>query len=503
MDERATAVGLAVMEHGGSAADAAIAANAVLAVTCQHMCGLGGDLFALVHTGTGPPEVLNASGRAGSGASAAALRAEGHHQVPQRGHMAAVTVPGCVDGWLALHARHGRLPLGELLSPAIELAADGFVPSGLLVLASTLLDDIPGATELAGLEADRLVRRPGLADTLRQVATGGRDSFYRGAFGQMLVALGAGQFTDTDLTRSHAEWVDPLGLPLHDRLVWTVPPNSQGYLTLAGAGIAERVGWPDRETALWAHVGIESARAAAHDRPRVLHDEADGAELVADDRLAERAARIRPDRSVPWADRYDEGGTMYLCAADDRGMAVSLIQSNARDFGSLLVAGDTGVFLHNRGLGFSLVPGHPAELAPGRRPPHTLAPALVTDLDGDLVAVLGTMGGDAQPQVMLQLLARLLVGDLPPGECVGAPRWVLASPDPRSGFDTWSSGGRVQVHLEGDAPADWRPGLVERGHLVAQFDHPTAYGHAHMIVRTDQGWAGAADPRAQGLAAGL
>lgn len=497
VDHRASAAGLDVLGRGGTAADAAIAANAVLTVTAQHMCGLGGDLFALVYHGVPEPDLVFAAGRAGSGVSAAALRADGHDRIPMRRALAAVTVPGCVDGWIALHERHGRLPIAELLRPAIELASGGFEPSPLLVAASVLVGEVAGGEDLAGLEAGVRVTRPGVARTLAAIAERGRAGFYDGEFGAALREMGEGQFSTDDLARSQAEPVAPLRARIFGHDVWTVPPPSQGYLTLSAAWIGEQAGWPaDTGSAAWAHVGVEAARAAGHDRPAVLHDRADGDALLAPERLRPRAERIRPDRTVAWGDHYQSGDTMYLCVADAEGRAVSLIQSNAQDFGCLLVAGDTGVFLHNRGIGFSLEPGHPAELAPGRRPPHTLAPALVTRPDGSLEAVAGTMGGDAQPQVVLQLLARLLGAGHDPGAVIGAPRWTLAHPDGKSGFDTWGAAGDVVVRVEAEAPADWTDGLAERGHRVERLDHPTAFGHAHLIRRAGSGWAGAADPRA-------
>jgi gamma-glutamyltranspeptidase/glutathione hydrolase len=187
---------------------------------------------------------------------------------------------------------------------------------------------------------------------------------------------------------------------------------------------------------------------------------------------------------------------MYLCAADRDGMAVSLIQSNAHEFGCRVAVPGTGVLLHNRGIGFSLEAGHPAEYAPGRQPPHTLAPALVTRPDGTLRAVLGTMGGDSQPQVVLQLLARLLGGGASPGDAIEAPRLVLRS-RAGSGFDTWRTADQV-VRIEAHAPPDWSAGLAERGHDVDVVDFdPAGFGHAHVIERTADGtWAGADDPRA-------
>jgi gamma-glutamyltranspeptidase/glutathione hydrolase len=179
---------------------------------------------------------------------------------------------------------------------------------------------------------------------------------------------------------------------------------------------------------------------------------------------------------------------------------VSLIQSNAQGFGARLVAGSTSIFLHNRGLGFSLEAGHPAEYGPMRRPPHTLSPAMVTNPDGSLRAVLGTMGGDAQPQVVLQLLARLLHSAQDARTCVEAPRWRLAAPAGDDGFDTWSASGMVRVVLEPGAPESWSSGLTTRGHEVVEASG-SSHGHAHMIEVTEAGeLRGAADPRAAGSA---
>jgi gamma-glutamyltranspeptidase/glutathione hydrolase len=187
---------------------------------------------------------------------------------------------------------------------------------------------------------------------------------------------------------------------------------------------------------------------------------------------------------------------MYLCAVDRDRMGVSLIQSNASGFGSLIFEPATGIGLHNRGIGFSLDPGHPAEYGPRRRPPHTLAPALVTDPDGDLCAVIGTMGGDTQPQILLQLLTRLVLNRKSAGSTIGAPRWALRQPD-SSGFDTWIDADRTVVNIEADAEDDWADGLRDRGHIVEVVEGITAnFGHAQLIEVTDAGLAGAADPRA-------
>lgn len=502
VDHLASGAGIGVLRAGGNAVDAAVATSAALAVTTQHMCGMGGDLFALVHHSDGAdPTCLNASGRAGSGADAAQLRAEGHARMPTDEDVRAVTVPGCVDGWVALHERHGRLPLADVLEPAHVLAEEGFPASPLLAFMVPDIAHVDGADDYTRQEVrtGTVVRRPGVARTLAAIASDGRGAFYEGEFGAGLLRVGGGLFHPDDLARSQADWVDPLGVDLWGHRAWTVPPNSQGYLGLAAARIAEMVGLGHDldhrpATGEWAHLLVEAARLAGHDRLDVLHDEADGRALLADDRLAPRAARFDPDaRTAPPAPS-GQGDTIYLCTADGEGQAVSLIQSNARGWGAYLAVPEVGVFLHNRGQGFSLQPGHPAEYRPRRRPPHTLAPALVQRADGSLRAVLGTMGGDTQPQVVLQLLARLLVAEQDPARCIGAARWRLGD----GGFDTWEGQGPALVGVEQDAPDAWVDGLRARGHEVSVQDAwNSGYGHAHLIERDPHGTlGGAADPRA-------
>jgi gamma-glutamyltranspeptidase/glutathione hydrolase len=453
--------------------------------------------------GDGTPATLNASGRAGSGASAGQLRGEGHTAMPFHGDVRTAPVPGCVDGWLALHERHGRLPFDRVITAAVDYAADGFPASPLLAVASFLLQDVAGAEDLRDLTAGQRVRRPGVGRALRAVADEGRAGFYGGEFGRGLLALGGGHYVDADLAAPLADWVEPLRIDAWGHGLWTIPPNSQGYLTLLGAAIADGLALPDDpDDPAWAHLLVEAARAAGHDRPRVLFEGADVEPLLRPAEVERRRALVDPDRrNAGLPTGTADGGTMYLCAADADGMAVSLIQSNASGFGSLVFEPVTGIGLHNRGIGFSLSPGHPAEYGPGRRPPHTLAPAMVTTASGELRAAIGTMGGDSQPQILLQLLTRLLHHGQSVGEAIGAPRWTLQG---RTGFDTWTTEARVQ--LEAHAPTGWAPGLGAKGHavVVAGPGGSHGFGHAHVIERTtDGGWSGAADPRAEvGSAAG-
>ena len=512
VDHLASVAGVDMLRRGGSAVDAAIAASAVLTVTTQHMCGMGGDLFALVHTGDRePPAVLNASGRAGSGADPERLRSAGYTTVPRLLDIGAVTVPGCVDGWCELHATYGTLPLADVLEPARVLAAEGFTTSptlagsarSLFALRNPATGDYTEGRQV--LRPGDLVRRPGVARALEAIARDGRAGFYGGEFGAGLIDVGNGEFDGGDLERPLADWVDGLSIEAWGHRLWTVPPNSQGYLTLAGAWIADRLSLPDdHDDGAWVHLLVEAARQAAFDRIEVLHEHANGAALLAPERLRPRADAISLDRAATLGDSYDAGGTMYLCAADARtGMGVSLIQSNYAGFGSMIIEPNTRIFLQNRGAGFNLVAGHPAEYGPGRRPPHTLAPAMVTKLDGALDCLVGTMGGDTQPQVLLQLLARRYGPGRreDPARAIAAPRFGLLGPGGK--IDIWQGHGQVSVGLEAHAPSAWRSGLEARGHRVESIASWSGdVGHAHMIeMLPNGGVAGAADPRSLGGAA--
>ena len=504
VDQLASAAALDILQSGGNAVDASIAANAVLTVTAQHMNGLGGDLWALVHEPGQQVQALNASGRAGSGADAQRLRDEGHTVMPYRESVSSAPVPGCVDGWLALHERYGSMDMETLLAAAISCASDGFAAPSQLARASKGVADVPGNTQLANLNPGDRVVRPNVARNLRAIASQGRAGYYLGEFGDALIETGQGEYTEADLAQSCADWVTAPSVTAWGHTLWTAPPNSQGYLCLASAVIADGLDLPeDPADPLFAHYLIEASRAAAFDRPQVLHEHAESAALLNLDMLASRRDRIDPNQAVAWGDSYSGGGTMYMCVMDASGMGVSLIQSNAAGFGGHIVVGETGIFLHNRGIGFNLIPGHPAEYGPGRRPPHTLSPALITNPDGSLRSVLGTMGGDAQPQVVLQMMARMLRLGESPGQILSAGRFALASPDPKSGFETWTAGGEVRVQIEPHA-AYWEAGLAERGHVVevAPRGDLSGFGHAHVIEVLPSGsLAGAADPRAKASAA--
>ena len=469
----ATDAAVAVMAAGGNAVDGAIAANAVLGVVLPDTCGVGGDLFALVHRpGMTVPAALNASGFAGSGATAEGLRRRGTLEMPLRGPET-VTVPGCVDGWEALLAAYGTMPLATVLAPAIALAGDGFAVSVELAESlASIIDlvggDVIGASPVRTLFPDgaapvagTVLRRPDLAATLRLVADGGRAAFYEGPVGRGIVTATGGVVTRGDLALAQAEWVDPVGARIHGRDAWTIPPNSQGYLTFAALIVAASTGaGADPDDPAAQHALIEASRAVASERDDLVTDPATAPlppdRLLDPARLAGYTAAISDGAAAGWGrSRGVPGGTAYLCTRDGDGMGVSLIQSNFHDVGSGLVAGDTGVFLHNRGAGFTLTRDHPNELAPHRRPLHTLSPTLWTDAGG-LRLLLGTRGGHYQPQILAQVASHRLAAGLTLPDAVDAPRWVVD----RSAGDGWT------VSVESRMPGAVVEGLRRRGHPV-------------------------------------
>ncbi len=497
----ATAAALDVMTAGGNAVDGAVTANAVLGVVLPTTCGIGGDLFAIVHApGMDRPDVLNASGKGGSGLDAAALRASGAIEMP-RFTAEAITVPGCVDGWEEMLARHGTRPLGELLGPAIDLAEGGFEVSPEL---STALEAVEGRIAAqasapplypggrAPSPGDTIVRAR-LAETLQAVAEMGRSAFYEGPIAAAVARATDGILTVEDLAASHADWVSPIGVDVFGRTAWTAPPNSQGYVALAAAWILEQIDPPaDPEDPAFHHAVVEAYRAVAWERDDLVadpdHTPLPPEQLLAPERLRRHLATFDPGAAVtrPAAGPIG-GGTAYLCTLDETGMGVSLIQSNFTGIGSGISAGDTGIFLHNRGAGFSLVPGHPNEAAPGRRPLHTLSPTLWT-VDGRLDLLLGTRGGHQQPQYLIQTAAQLFLAGLTPAEAQVLPRWEM---------DHAAAGSGSVVRVEARMPEQVVAGMAARGHVVAPVpDFPPGWGPV-SIIATGAGGSrrAAADPR--------
>lgn len=497
-DSLATRAGLEVLKNGGNAVDAAIATSATMAVVAPHLCGMGGDLFALVHI-KGEVHSLNAAGRAGSGVNANQLRADGFTKMPMLNNFNSVTVPGCVAGWVALHERFGTLALGEIFASAISLAENGFRASSPLQSSLQRLDLSikPNFAELLtqATTADSNIKRPGVARTLKAIAADGRSAFYSGEFAAGLIAMGGGIYTVDDLANANATWDQPLFVDVYGHRVWSTAAPSQGYLFLAALAISEQLDLPDDPNdPQWAHLLIEASTAVGHDRPNILHDRADLDAILSE--LISRKSLINEQYASQRSNPGANGDTTYMCVVDENAMGVSLINSNASGFGSGLVEFRTGINLHNRGLGFSLIKGHQSELAAGRQPPHTLCPSLITRADGSLFAVLGTMGGDAQPQIILQIITRLLREKKSnnPKELVDAGRWVLRGP--ATGFDTWTNE-TPTVQIEGHAPDNWMTNLAERGHKVERRPRlDSGFGHANMIVINENGdRAGGADSR--------
>ncbi|MBX3029478.1 MAG: gamma-glutamyltransferase family protein [Chloroflexi bacterium] len=519
----ATGAGMAILRAGGSAVDAAIATNAVLAVVAGHSCGLGGDAFWLIHDpADGTVHALNGSGRSAAGATIEAARTVGHTTMPERGPWT-VTVPGAIDSWAQAHARFGRLPWADLLAPAIELATDGFPADPGWVGA------IDRGADLFGTNGDwahayrpngrtprpgERIRLPALGATLRVLAGEGASVSYTGR----LAARAATYLADrgsplraTDLAAHRSDWGSPIATTYRGVTSLSHPPNSSGAVALTTLAMLDALEAPAPDAfdgqgvadARWVHLGIEASRLALADRDRWLTD-LDAMEPGSLDRMLdrararERAQTIDPDRAAPpiASELPPGGGTIYLCTADAAGGAVSLIESNYAGFGSGLVDPETGIGYQNRGAFFRLDPDHANSLAPSRRTMHTLTPGMLLR-DGRPWVVHGSMGGEIQPQVFAQVVSALVDGGVDVATAVAAPRWATTSVS--------IGGAPVLVSVESRYRADVIDGLRARGHdphVIAPL--AASMGHAHAIeidTDGDDRWlAAAADPRSEGQA---
>lgn len=503
----ATDVALEVLDTGGNAVDAAVAANAVLGVVAPETCGIGGDLFALVHAPDSPvPAALNASGRAGSNVDAQALRASGMTEIPIKSAHT-ITAPGCIDGWIALLDRFGTRSLATLLQPALHMAESGFAVSSELSEALARTEAVMGGQESASdlfpggepPQTGTALRRPLLTATLRAIIERGREGIYGGEIGEAIAHASGAALTLEDLHRQHADWISPLGLSVDDRTGWTIPPNSQGYLTLGAWWLFNELDPPTDPTDVrYHHAAIEAYRAMAWDRDQLVadpdHAPCQPAELLATPRLAARADAIHRNEPTPWPEPGPtDSGTTYLTVLDQAGLGISLIQSNFHGIGTGLSAGSSGVWMQNRGAGFTLQDGHPNELAPGKRPLHTLSPTIWTT-HGRLELLLGTRGGHQQPQLLLQALAGLFHAGLSPTEAQDLARWTTSE---------WQPARRSRILVESGFTA--AGALAAMGHDVdpEPKGRPGGWGPVSMIHIADSGIAtGAADPRVSTSSAG-
>lgn len=511
----ATQAALEIMRHGGTAADGAIAAAAVLCVTEPMSTGLGGDAFVLGYDqATRTLYGLNGSGPAPARADAEALERE-HGRMPQTG-LYSVTVPGAADAWGTLHARYGALPLPTVLAPAIRYARDGFPVAQITAdgwqRATAKLKADPEAASifLAGGRAPRrgeVFRNPGMARSLEAVAEDPR-ALYEGELGKAIVAecdRRGGWLGAPDLAGFHSVWVEPLRVPFAGYEVCELPPNGQGMFALEILGILERMGLDglglaghgarDHALAFDAdalHAVIEATKVAFADRERYLADPDAGvpvADLLSDAYLTRRAAAIRMDRATPPLPMHDFGGdTVYLTVVDEAHNAVSFIQSLFQGFGSGVGVRGAGFVLQNRGAGFTLEAGHPNRIRAGRRPRHTIIPAMVLT-DGRPYLSFGVMGGDMQPQGHAQVLLHHLVAGLDV-QAAGEAARVFLQPDDGT------------IVLErGYGPAVRRD-MARRGHRIVEA--PGVFG-GYQAIRIDPESAvltGASDPRKDGQAAG-
>jgi len=509
----ATAAGLAVLQRGGNAVDAAVTAAAVLNLVEPHMTGIGGDLFAMLWSAREKRLVgLNASGRSGSRMTREALTAKGEETVPLFGAQP-ITVPGALSGWAALLDRYGTITLAEALGPAMRLAENGFPVSPIIAAQWAVeverLKRDEGARATFLIEGTRAPRagewfkNPDLAASYRLIADSGPGVFYGGSLGRKIVdrltEMG-GYLTLDDLARHQAVWVEPISVPFRGHTVWELPPNGQGVAALEMLRILESYDLKamGHNSAAYLHHLIEAKKLAFADLARWIGDPDAMAvppeRLLNDAFIQSRRAALDQHRA---ASRVEPGAaatsseTIYLAAADADGNMVSFINSIYWEFGSGVVVPGTGFALQNRGAGFSLTPGLPNTLAPRKRPLHTIIPGFVTrpGPDGEEPwMAFGVMGGSIQPQGHVQLLLNLLEFGMDLQDAIDAPRFRH--------FDG------VRVGLEAPIPEAVRRALAAMGHEIVALP-PADAGGAQAVMRLVRGWAAGSDPRKDGMAAGF
>ncbi len=510
----ATQAAMGCLMEGGNAVDAAVTANAVLGVVEAAACGLGGDLFMLLRDGaTGEIHALNGSGRAGRAMTAAAYRERGNGEMPARGALT-ITVPGAVDAWEVALARFGTWDLGRALQPAIRYASEGF-PVGRFLSSSIerltpVMSPDARARYLPGGHAPRVGDRlclPDVAASMQLIAAGGRDAFYRGELAARLagsIAAAGGLLTADDFAaHPPADWVTPLRGHYRDLEIIEAPPNSHGMAVLLMTHILEGFDFAsdgsaaDREV----HLMVEAKHQAFVERDRWVADPAfmrepvPMAHLLSDAWAASARQRIDPARAGLATSPGGPGDTVFLSVMDRDGNAVAMVQSLYGIFGSGLVAGNTGILLHNRGASFTLDESHPNALAGGKRPFHTLAPAMALR-DGRLALVFGTRGAHGQPQTHVQLLNRIVDQRMDIAQALAAPRWISGSTDGRDSRT---------LHIESRFGDETIDALARMGHEVEVGEAwDDVVGHTNAIAIDEAGgfFTAATDPRSDGAAAG-
>jgi len=512
----AAAAGLNILQQGGNAMDAAVAAVGVLGVVQPMMSGLGGDTFLLWFDGrSNEVWALNGSGAAPRGATPDYFRRQGHQRLPVRG-MASASVPGAVDAMVTALERwgSGRFPLSRLLAPAIRHAADG-VPVAPVVAewireAKDLFDRFPSSARIFAprgrpLTAGEILVQRDLAASLQQVAEGGRDAFYRGPLTRALVTYSrahGGLFEESDLDTHQTEVVAPLATVYRDLTVYTTPPPSQGIVVLIMLNILE--GLPS-EILHWGHPDgmhamVEATKRAFADRLRHLGDPRFVSNPI-DHLLSKENAAVHRDaivRRIPSAplSAATPGDTTYLCVGDRDGNIVSFITSLSAKFGTAEVVDGTGILLNNRlGRGFALETTHPNCLAPGKRTIHTLMPFIAVRAGGARYA-FGTPGGDGQPQWNLQVILNVIESSLDVQTALEAPRWFSFP-----GTDPATIDEPPQLSIEEGFPAGVAEALAAYGHRVTPMTTEEGKG-AQLLVAENGVYFGGSDPRVDGTAIG-
>ena len=507
----AAQAGLRMLARGGSAVDATIAAAAAITIVEPVSNGLGSDAFAIVWDGE-RLQGLNASGVAPAAWDPAYFARRHGGAIPQRG-WDSVTVPGAVAGWAALHERYGRLPFAELLEPAIELAERGYAVTPVVqqkwVAQAPILQDIPGFAQAflprgRPPEIGERFAFPDAARTLKRIARSRGRDFYEGETAERIAAFSAehgAAMTLADLGGYAPDWVEPISKSYRGFTLHEIPPNGQGIAALMALGILSNFDLPalPADGAEQRHLQIEAMKAAFADVYRYVADAramtgVRPEDLLDDGYLAERARLIRRDRATDFAHGMPPaGGTIYLTAADERGMMVSFIQSNYMGFGSGVVVPGVGVSLQNRGFGFSVDPTHPNLVAPGKRPFQTIIPGFLTR-DGKPQMSFGVMGGNMQPQGHVQTMLRMVDHHQNPQAACDAPRWKV--------------GRGLSVDVESSMRAEVVAELRARGHRLEAIEDPYMdFGSGQFIWRQSDdladGYVAASDSRRDGCAAGF